>query len=190
MRMQNKRDFYIPENAQKIAMKSGGAVFYCYTDNGGRPCAVCFVGRAQKPTWRYYFRNPEVRAERIAKQIASVQDREIRKAKQRAERNKPHNWETGLILFGSWGYEQTNIDFFEVTRVIGKTMVEIEEIGSSQATDSPEYGHGMANHVVPDPKVRSGKFSRVRVSQGSIKSPVYGAAWPWDGKPKYSSWYA
>ena len=35
----------------------------------------------------------------------------------------------GSILYASWGYDQTNIDFYEVTKLIGRTTLELRELG-------------------------------------------------------------
>ena len=39
-----------------------------------------------------------------------------------------HNLKTGDILMSMWGWEQTNIDYFQVVKLIGKTMVGIRPI--------------------------------------------------------------
>lgn len=187
--MKTPREFYIPKGARKVAAKDGCATFYLY-ENKGRPCAVAFVGKAQKPSWRFWFRSEAARAERIAETIANAQAHKAQVAERRAKNNAPHKWEVGLILSSSWGYEQTNVNFFEVVAVVGKCFVDVEEIGSQVATDAHEGYSSMSSKVVPDPEARTGKITRCKVSRGSIKSPVYGYASPWDGLPKYCSWYA
>jgi hypothetical protein len=187
--MKLSRDFYIPKGAQKVAMKSGGAVFYLYEQNGA-PCARCFIGKAAKPAWAYKYSSAEKRAEAIQRQIAAVQAREVEKAERKAKANAPHGWEVGLILVASWGYDQTNVDFYEVVEVLGKSMVRIEEIGSQAANDQSAGGSSMSNYVVPDVDSRSGKFQRCKVSFGRVKVSSCSSASPWDGKRKYCSWYA
>lgn len=190
--MKPARENYIPEGARKVAMKNGGAVFYLY-DRGSKFYAVCFVGKSQKPSWHFWYSSAAKREAKIVASIAGVQANIDYKASIKAERKadaeKGHGWGVGLILTGSWGYEQTNVDFFEIVKVIGKNMIEIEQIGSQPATDSADGLSSMADQVVPDPESRSGKISRHIVRRGSIKSPVYGNASLWDGRPRYHSWY-
>lgn len=186
-RFQINREFYIPKGALKVAAKGLPVVFYTYQTRDGAPAAMCFIGKAQKPAWSFRFRSDEAREKRIADQLGAIRYREGQKAARRAAANKPHGWEAGLILSGSWGYDQTQVDFFEVTRVIGKTMVEIEEIGQQSATDAQQTS--MTDHVVPDPSHRTGNVHRVKVSGGSIRSPKHGIATPWNGKPAYTSSY-
>ena len=47
-----------------------------------------------------------------------------------------HKLRVGDILRCSWGYEQTNQDYYQVTRLAGRTMVELRRIG----VDSRETG--------------------------------------------------
>ena len=184
-----KREFYIKKGAMKIAPKDAGVVFYAYEGNG-QFYAQCFVGRAQKPTWHYRFQSAEKREAKIRAQIEAVKEAQERKAKWKAEQNKPHGWEPGMILYSSWGYEQTNVEFYEVIEVIGKSMIRMELIGSQEANDTGEYGHGMANEVVPNIKARSGEIYRAKVVSNGAKGKYGQRATPWSGKPVYQSWYA
>ena len=187
--LQSQRQAYIPAGAVKMTPKTGGAEFWLYDDKLGRPCCRCFIGKAQKPTWALFFKTPAQRMQRIEQQVKSLQARAEIKAKRRAEMNAPHRWEAGLIVCASWGYEQTNVNFYEVVEVIGSTMVKLEKIGAAFATDD----HGassMAGYVVPDRKIRTGEFVRCKVSNGAAKVSSYSRAHPWDGRRKYCSWYA
>lgn len=190
MRVQHSREFYIPKGSVKVSPKSGGVVFYVYNDRfDGRPSAVCFIGRAQKPSWNHWFSSEANRAKKIANTIAGVEAHAAMNAKRKADRSAPHRWEAGLVLYGSWGYDQTNVDFFEVVRVVGAHMVEIQKVGSQSASDDPAGFSSMSSHVVPDLAHR-GKIYRVKVQAGACKSPVHGSLSPWSGRPVYSSWYA
>lgn len=44
--------------------------------------------------------------------------------------------ETGDIFYSSWGYEQTNINFYQVTHLKGKSTVVVQEIRCQQITAS------------------------------------------------------
>lgn len=186
-----KYERFIPKGSVKVTPKSGGVVFYLYKDKfDGRPSAVCFVGRAVKATWHHWFSSDEKRAKKMAATVAGIQAHAAMVAKRKEARSAPHKWEAGLILKGSWGCDQTNVDFFEVVKVIGQHMVEIQQVGSQSATDDPAGFSSMSSHVVPDLDHREAAIHRVKVSQGSCKSPVHGSLSPWSGKPVYCSWYA
>jgi hypothetical protein len=187
--MKTSFDRFIPEGARKVAMKSGGAVFYLY-EQSGAPCARCFIGKAINPSWHYRYSSEKKRAEAIERQIASIQAREAEKADRKARANAPHGWEVGLILSASWGYDQTNVDFYEVVEVVGKSMVRIEKIGGQAANDQGEGVCSMSNYVVPDVEKRSGEFQRCKVSFGRVKVSSSSSASAWDGKRRFCSWYA
>ena len=57
------------------------------------------------------------------------------------------SFEVGNILYSSWWYEQTNVNFYQVTKKVGLTMVELREI-RSKSINVGEY-HSMTDHVVP-----------------------------------------
>jgi hypothetical protein len=187
--MAMSREFYIKPGAMKVAPKDLPVVFYIY-QAGKDFAAQCFIGRAQKPTWHYRFLSAKDREAYIKKQIAAVQSSENRKAEKRAAEKKPHGYEVGMILVSSWGYDQTNIDFYEVVEVIGKSMVKLEKIGKQRANDSSNYSHGMAQEVVPCVDSRSGDFYRSKVTQYGAAGRFGYKASPWNGKPLYESWYA
>lgn len=71
----------------------------------------------------------------------------------------------GDILRSMWGYEQTNIDYYEVTALIGKHTVEIREVSrQSEETQS------MQGVCVPVPGAYIGEPMRKRADEsGSVK---------------------
>ena len=102
----------------------------------------------------------------------------------------------GDIFYSSWGYDQTNIAFYQVVRITpsGKSA-EIKRIASSTTEDSFMSGLSTA---IPDAFLNEGpgKVKRIqystwsRVGEAYFRITSYESAHPWDGKPKRSSWYA
>lgn len=101
----------------------------------------------------------------------------------------------GDILEDSWGYEQTNVEFYLVTKIISACKIEIVELGHKQ---SDFESHGMACNVVPDLDRRIGEPIQKMVSQGSwekqnnqwhVKINDSVSLTAWDGRPCYCSWY-
>ena len=179
------REFYIKKGAMKVAPKDLPVVFYVENDLG----CMCFIGKQSKPAWYYGFKTQEQMEKKIQDQIASVKASEKYKAERKAEQSKPHTLQVGDILYSSWGYDQTNVNFFKVKRLIAKTMVELVEVASQHVEDSGE-SHGMADQVVAVPEIELGEtFKRKASARNYVKiNSVYGAS-PWDGAPKYRSWY-
>lgn len=119
---------------------------------------------------------------------------------------KAHDYNVGDILCNSWGYDQTNVEWFEVVALAGKSMVVLREIESRVVPGSEGF---MSGSVVPVPgayrvervmdydkmqpvererpplRKRVDKYGRV-----DIHSASFGRASKWDGKPEYSSHYA
>lgn len=95
----------------------------------------------------------------------------------------------GDIFYSSWGYDQTNIDFYKVKKLIGKTTVELALVDSKIVYDkSNEY----QDAVVPYPASEGKSIMRKKIKyviwdnykEPRIKLNTYANAYPWDGKPK------
>lgn len=157
-------------HAQHVKCKTGDAEAYIWTDDQQRPRAIAWIGRSMHPYsgaahqgGAYWFKTTEKRAAWIAQCFSAATSQAERTAKNRAEkaaqRAKPHDLQVGDVLRSSWGYDQTNIDYYQVTALIGTTMVEYREIGAqSEAT-----GH-MTGNSVPAPGAFVGPVKRARVS--------------------------
>lgn len=189
------REFYIKKGAMKIAPKDLPVVFYVENREYdktliGHHAAMCFIGKQSKPAWYYSFRNGQQMFSKIKEQIEGVRASEERKAKEKAERSKPHSLKVGDILVSSWGYDQTNVDFYKVKKLIGKSMVELIAVGSDTVEGSG-YDHGMACEVVAIPQAEYGEpFKKKANSTNYVSLNSYSSAGKWDGSPMYKSWYA
>lgn len=179
-----------PANAAKVAMKCGGATFMLFEDFKGRPCAYYLIGKSKKPK-RFYFRSEASRAKHVSEVVANVKARKEAADKARTERNQPHNLQAGDILSASWGYDQTNVDFFKVVEVPSACYVVLQEIGYCLAEDS---NGAMSGRVMPDDSKSKGEPTRHKVSMcsgsASVKIHSSANARPWNGKSMYVSWYA
>tara|TARA_R110000824_G_scaffold40166_2_gene120655 strand:- start:11415 stop:11981 length:567 start_codon:yes stop_codon:yes gene_type:complete len=132
---------YIPKGANKVTPKTGGVVFYTYTNSVDELCAMCFVGRAQKPTWRYRFSTEDHRERCIKDQIETVIAHNEAKEGRRVSAKQPHTLKVDDVLYSSWGYDQTNINFYQVTKLVGKTMVELRAIAQTTEETGMMSGH-------------------------------------------------
>lgn len=101
----------------------------------------------------------------------------------------------GDIFEDSWGYEQTNVEFYMVTKIVSACKVEIVELGHTQVS----VESSMSGYVNPDRENRIGEPIQKMVSQDSwekrdgrfhIKIDSCISLTPWDGRPCFqSSWY-
>jgi hypothetical protein len=124
-----KKERWIPKGYDLIAKdeRYGLEVFSAISDNG-RIYAIAYGGKRTKCDWHYGFKTETQLKAKIEETLEGYIQWEERKAKYKAERNRPHNVKVGDIFRCSWGYDQTNIDFYQCTKVLG-AFVEIREIG-------------------------------------------------------------
>lgn len=66
--------------------------------------------------------------ERVEKNIQAQNEKKA--LKKEANKNMNHNFKLGSIFYNSWGYEQTNISFYQVVEVKSKSIV-IQKIAKS-----------------------------------------------------------
>jgi hypothetical protein len=114
----------------------------------------------------------------------------------------------GDILYSSWGYDQTNIDFYKVVRV-SKSSVWIQQIGQKVVeitgwahqnvvpVDSAEYQvrnwdkekdeWGNVNAFVTKTYPIQRKKIQAYGDAYGVRLNSFSLAWLWDGKPKGQS---
>ena len=97
-----------------------------------------------------------------------------------------HTFKVGDILNSSWGYDQTNVTFYQVTRVTAASV----ELATLRSQSTPEQGF-MTAYKTPLPgEFTSDKRFMRRASGKGVRITDYEYAYPWDGKPERYSWYA
>jgi len=120
-----------------------------YTRDGETLGGLCFVGKAVKPTWFYRFKSIEQRNKEIEQTFARVQAKADYKAQEKAKKANAmqnHGVVVGDVFRCSWGYDQTNIDYYEVIAVTGKTATICrigclsEDTGWLQGESVPKLG--------------------------------------------------
>jgi hypothetical protein len=152
----------IPANSQKLASKHSSAVAYLYVNRSGQLCALGYAGKSTKHSFRNSFANSAQRLKYVGKWLQEEDgieaDKAIRKAEKKAESAKPHTLNVGDVLRSSWGYDQTNIDYYQVTALIGSRMVEIRKIGAMSEITGRDQGN-----CVPEKNTFVGDVMRKRV---------------------------
>lgn len=94
--------------------------------------------------------------------------------------------EVNDILYSSWGYDQTNIDYYKVKKLVGKTMVEVVKIESKLADEQGSY---TTDTVLPYPAAEGTRTYRRKVHTEDPERPgvmISSFQWAvlWDGRPK------
>jgi hypothetical protein len=140
------RQVFIPKDSAKDPRSSDLGEVYTYQRDGS-VSAVAFRGTAGKPEWHYRFRDEQRREARIAEFFQSLQQRAQHMAERRSQRNAfRHACQAGDIFRSSWGYDQTNIDYYQVVELIGEHFAMVREIEQQ----SQETGF-MQGECVPAP---------------------------------------
>lgn len=170
------REVYLNKPGAEVEDKGWGVIIRYTTPNG--PAAVIFKGRQNKPVWGPYM-GIGTELERSIQQFVQHRDKEW--AQSQADKATDHGLVVGSILSSSWGYDQTNVDFYEVVAVTGKQVI-IREIEAKQVG---------RDSVVPVPGKFVGAPMRKAPSiyQGKpwVKIKSYASAKLWDGKPAYET---
>lgn len=176
--------------AQVEVMADAGITVIRYSGaKTGKPAAAVYSGKSENPLWDYFFGNENSREQYIADQVEkSKAAMSVRQERAQAKREFQHDLKDGDILYSSWGYDQTNINFYEVIGVVGKQVL-IREVESKVVRQ--ERG---ADYVVPVPghfTSRSKPLKKIPQKgyrdQAYVKVDTSQNAYLWDGKPKYET---
>lgn len=159
------------------------------TQEGLRFYLCVFIGQALRPARRVsgYYRSAEHRAaaiEQIKEGRAAYTAATLRR---RQERSKLHTLKVGDVLYTSWGYDQTNVEFYEIINVRGHA-VDLRELKQERT----ESSIGMQGECRARPGQYRGQLIRSKRPTGnnSIRIDSCSTATPWHGRPLSWSSYA
>lgn len=104
---------------------------------------------------------------------------------------KPTGLAAGDVLVSSWGYDQTNVDFYKVVgpAPIGK-FATLVKVGQTYVSGDHWVGKVVA---APDAVIGRPFKKKVKASPyhgACVKIASYAHATPWDGKPQSQTGYA
>jgi len=90
----------------------------------------------------------------------------------------------GKYFYRSWGYEQTNVNFYKVIEVKGKATAVLQEVGTKVVKNDS----GRNDYVIPDDNIKIGKpfKKRINLKHGTFKHD-WDWGYLWDGQPKYQT---
>src|SRR3989304_5229164 len=176
-----KRNHFIPKDAVRQDIPDVPAsVEVFYFTHSNKPSAVAFKGRAQTPAINEIYYSDARRDQRIKEWLEGLNGWEKMKADRKAKiKGEFVSVQIGDILHTSWGYDQTNGDWYQVTGRTNGTIT-IRPIASSYK----ETGF-MSGSSTPQP----GRFTgppEVRHSLNDSKKS-WRNLYKWDGEPAYES---
>lgn len=146
-------------------------------------CAVAiWEYKSHKPTYHYQFSDATKVRNFISERKLQADKRHeqlLNRANEYAEKSK--GYVAGAILYSSWGYEQTNIDWYIVLERKGCFVV-IQEIDSIKSCDKNFDDRG---ECMPNPEIRIGEPFRKKITKyASINLASYKYCTLWDGRSK------
>lgn len=104
---------------------------------------IAFSGRRNKPDGHCHYSTPQRRDDYVSRWLDNLRRakryKEEKAAQRRAAKKAGHSVKVGDIFVCSWGYEQTNVDFYQVVRTTAASVV-IREIGADREVDGFEQG--------------------------------------------------
>jgi hypothetical protein len=179
---------YIPKGATEERHEDAQAVVYRFTNSQGAPLAMGYAGTAYKPAFHFRFQTEERRTkfidEWLTSQRAAVATRADRKVARKAA---THELKLGDIVYASWGYEQTNVDFYQVVRVVSAKTVEVRQV----AQQTTETGFMSGTTIPLKDQFRKGAPVLSRRASGTSVASIgrsEGSASKWVGRPVSCSW--
>lgn len=156
--MNAKTGKFLLEDAQESGtLVTGRNVRYTQERNAGGQLVLClWTGKSTKPYMYGRVRDEDHVTKLVAIAETKAAEAEALKAEKKAEKAKSVREEraklrVGTLLCNSWGYDQTNIDFYEVvSRSASGATVKLRKV----ASETVKHTGDMSKNVKPLP----GKF--------------------------------
>jgi hypothetical protein len=177
---------YFPKGSIRVYDPALNAEWAFYEVNGA-PCMIAYQGRRLKYDIYRHYKSVEERKADLQAWLKSVERNRNWKANQQKLRQQRieeflASLKPGQIFYNSWGYEQTQVDFYKVLEVRGR-RVQLIEIGC----ETTEYAGPHAEYVKPIPDALIGEpFWKTAADRGFATR--VGHITKWDGRPAYRSW--
>lgn len=140
-----------------------------------------------------YFRSVDRMFEFCDKHLADLEAKRIYKAKRAAEKKERIEMARNSVIVDdifvcSWGYEQTQVDAYQVVEKIGNATVVLRPIACRTVEGSE--GRDCQNVVPVYNAFTSEETITKRIGEYGITMNSYSSAYQWDGKREfYNSWY-
>ena len=180
---------HIPAGSTEERHDEADVVVYHHLGKHGEVYAIGYAGKAYRPAFNFRFKDETRRAAYVAEWVKShrarVEQRQVHKAEKKEAR---HELQLGDVVYSSWGYDQTNVDFYQVVRVVSAKTVEVRRL--QQETTETGFMSGSTtarkDQFTDGVPVLVKRAEELRVLNiGSSR----GSAAKWDGRPLSCSWY-
>lgn len=183
-----------------IRMKSGQVIARQIRPDGRVYVKAWRAGLSGSPAFNYSFRNLERAEVYVREWLAGQQIVTARRAAIAAERQAQRAkfkasdfWAVGDVGYTSWGYDQTNVEFFQVVRVLPRSVV-VRQVAEN-CSDHGQPGGGRTQprrfeFVGPEqlcPIDERGGFNAGPIYQGESRPSFRHHVSKWTGRSVYTS---
>ena len=163
-------------------------------ESNGKHFAIAYAGNAGKSAWHYSFKSPERLQLEIDQFFTGLtQHKAIVEQRRRAD-NAGHTLKRGDIITNSWGYDQTNVDWYRIVRTT-RNFVWLQPICAVITTGTGALSGRCEPDIdttSPDPMkwdVRpTGEPITKHKASGQTVTMKFGCGSKWDGATLHCSW--
>lgn len=192
---------YIPKGSMKVVSKKSPAVAYLSINGRGKPTAIGYFGNATNASFNYSFRDEARRSQYVGewmRNMDAVQARrdEAKAAKKSLAGKKQEFLALGDVLRCSWGYDQTNIEYFQVVELVGLRKVKIQAIACESVETEFMQGKSVpaVGQFIGEPMLKvvsdSGSVRIYSFASAYKLEPVIAAGMPVGYAPSHWTAYA
>jgi len=185
-------NYAVSKGFKKVTLKRIDCVVLYKKNESGSFIAHSYVGASAKKRFNYRFST----FANLEHYVTNWEQNEFEKKESRdkrgAERKAKNaafdandHWMVGDVVYTSWGYEQTNINFYQVVKVTKKSL-KLREIAQNSSDSQGQPGGGYCqprrNEFLND------KVTTHRCTEDSCSTPYYSGS-KWSGKALFTSSY-
>lgn len=154
--------------------------------NENKLIAVAWSGKRSKYDWYFRFRDKKQMDKYISDYFCKLEDKARLKIESKEQKKKDKleffdSIQIGDIFVDSWGYDQTQNEFYKVTKKL-KASIKVVKIGSKTVAN---YTSALLVEPVPD-AVISKEITKVP-QDGYLATRSFSCALPWNGKPLHET---
>ena len=186
---------YIPKNALPIEEPELG-VIYVYPvvkRDGSRVFgAIAYLPKAVHNSWHYSYKTEALLDRQIEDWFNGLRRHKALVLERRAAQYSGHSFKVGDIVTNSWGYDQTNVDWYIVKRT-SKAYVWLKPVHAQLMTDEgvgPMSGFESLSLDENLKPIEADKAETKHQARGDNVAMRHGCGSKWTGQKEYSSWYA
>jgi hypothetical protein len=190
-----KRSRYIPKNSIPVEHHEGLGIAYVYRISNSRYGVIAYGGQRSSADFHEAFKTIERVHERVEGWFDSMKQRKARIAEYRAERFSGHSLKVGDVITNSWGYDQTNVDWYAVVKItrafvwLQPIAAHVEETGFMSGNSAPQVDTTAASPSAWG-FVHLNRPVEKHAAHNTSVSMKYGSGSKWNGETRYASWYA